>query len=44
MYECHSPSRFYWRANSRSRCSEKKVLNTLSNFELKSYSLRFHKK
>ena len=36
--ECDNPSRKWNRANFPSRWSTKKVLNTLSNFELKEYS------
>ena len=37
-YECHSPSRFWIRANFWSNWSGEKVLNALFNFVLKKYS------
>ena len=38
-YEWESPNRFQGRKNCCSRCSEKKVFNTLSGFALKIQSL-----
>ena len=37
-WECHNPSKFWNRENIWYRSSTKKVLSTLSNFELKKYS------